>query len=388
VPPPPPPRGPLLWPWLLALLLLVAGGLVAWYLLTRDNDNGRKPSAAVIVPNVVGQKQSAAVARVNRAGLTARVLSKPSKLARSTVFAEQPGPGSRVSRGSVVTLSVSAAQTVLVPNVVGKRAAVAINTLSDHGFEVQTASVVSRQAAGTVLSQSPDAGARVAKGSTVVIRVSRGLGLVRVPDVTGQMRAEAEATVRAAGLVPQVVSVPSTAFKGTVLAQSPRSGTRVRSGSKVRLNVSSGQSSGVAPPPPPPQPPPPPAPATAMVPDVTGQSQEVAQRQLNAAGFKSGVVYVPSTTDPEGTVVSQAPQAGTTQKRGTRIQLNVSLGPNPGAQKAVPDVLADDPQAATTKLTGAGFKVQRLTQNISDRSQNGVVVDEQPAGGRNAPARP
>ena len=65
------------------------------------------------------------------------------------------------------------------------------------------------------------------------------------------------------------------------------------------------------------------------VPDVTGQQQDVAQKQLNSAGLKAGVVFVASD-EAQGTVVSQAPGAGSTQKRGTRIQLNVSLGPTPG----------------------------------------------------------
>jgi serine/threonine-protein kinase len=124
---------------------------------------------------------------------------------------------------------------------------------------------------------------------------------------------------------------------------------------------------------------------TVSVPDVTGQPQEAAQRQLNTAGLKAGVVYVPSD-QPQGTVVSQSPAAGTTAKRGTRIQLNVSLGPNAGALKAVPDVVGLTPQAASMRLTAAGFKVQRLTQTVSSQSQNGMVVDEQPAGGRKVPA--
>jgi beta-lactam-binding protein with PASTA domain len=43
------------------------------------------------------------------------------------------------------------------------------------------------------------------------------------------------------------------------------------------------------------------------------------------------------------------------------------------------------PQRATARLTSAGFTVQRLTRKVSVRSQDGVVVDEQPAGGRKAP---
>ena len=120
------------------------------------------------------------------------------------------------------------------------------------------------------------------------------------------------------------------------------------------------------------------------VPDVTGRAQEAAQRQLNSAGLKAGVVYVPSD-QPEGTVVSQAPEAGTTQKRGARIQLNVSLGPSPGEQRTVPDVRGQDPAAAKTRLESAGFKVQTLAQGVTDANQIGTVVDEQPAGGRRVP---
>ena len=119
--------------------------------------------------------------------------------------------------------------------------------------------------------------------------------------------------------------------------------------------------------------------------DVTGQQQNVAQRKLNAAGLKAGVVYLKSDQD-QGTVVSQAPAGGTTRARGTRIQLNVALGPRPGTLKGVPDVRNLDPAAARAKLTAAGFNVQTLRQPVTDPSQVGKVVDEQPRG-RNAPAR-
>ncbi len=380
-PPPPPPRGPLVWPWLLVLLLLVIGGLVALWLLTRDDDT--KSSNAVVVPNVIGQPQSEAVARVNGTGLVARVVTKPSDAPAGRVFAEEPGAGTRVAQKSVVKLSVSAANVVAVPNVVGELATAATAELRAQGLAVGTSSVASSKPRGTVLSQSPAAGAKVAKGSTIVIRVSRGM--VSVPDVVGQTRSTAVPAIRAAGLVPQAFTVPSAQSKGTVVSQSPKAGKRVSGGSKVRLNISSGQTSGGVPPPPPPPPPPPGTkPATVTVPDVTGRAQEAAQRQLNSAGLKAGVVYVPSD-EPEGAVVSQSPEAGTTQKRGMRIQLNVSLGPTPGEQRAVPDVRGEDPTAAKAKLESAGFEVQTLPQGVTDASQIGTVVDEQPAGGRRAP---
>jgi beta-lactam-binding protein with PASTA domain len=377
-PPPPGPPRPLLWPWLLLLLALVIGGLVAAWLLTRDN--GDKGASTVNVPNVVHLKQHEAVQRVNARGLIARSVPRPSSAEAGTVVDQNPNPGADVVKDTVVTLTVSAVQAEAVPSVVGQREAAAVSALQAQGFQVQTTNVVSTKPSGTVIAQNPQAGARVGHGSTVTIRVSRGP--VTVPDTVGQSRADAVAALSGAGLKPKVFTVPSSRPKGQVVAQRPLGGKRVAGGSTVRLNVSSG-STAAAPPPPPP--PPPSKPATVTVPDVTGRQQDVAQKQLNAAGLKAGVVYVASD-DSQGTVVSQAPEGGTTQKRGTRIQLNVSLGPTPGTLKGVPDVRNLDPAAARAKLTAAGFRVQTLSQGVSDSSQVGKVVDEQPAGGRNAPA--
>lgn len=381
-PPPGPPPRPLLWPWLLLLLALVIGGLVAAWLLTRDD--GDKGASTVNVPNVVRLQQREAVQRLNQRGLIARMKTRASSAEPGTVVAQDPSPGADVVRHSVVTLSVSAVQTEAVPNEVGKREAAAVNALRAQGFQVKTLSAVSSKPSGTVLSQNPPGGARVAHGSTVTLRVSRGL--VTVPDTVGQSRDDAVAAIRGAGLKPKAFTVPSSQPKGQVVAQRPQGGKRVPGGSAVRLNVSSGSTSAAPPPPPPPAPPPPPPPskpATVTVPDVTGQQQDVAQKQLNAAGLKAGVVYVASD-EVQGTVVSQAPEGGTTQKRGTRVQLNVSLGPR-AVVKGVPDVRNLDANEARAKLEAAGFKVQTLPQGVSDPSQIGVVVDEQPAGGKNAP---
>jgi beta-lactam-binding protein with PASTA domain len=376
-PPPEPPPRPLLWPWLLLLLALVIGGLVAAWLLTRDD--GDQGASTVNVPNVVRLQQREAVQRLNQRGLIARIRTRASSAQPGTVVAQDPNPGADVVRHSVVTLTVSAVQTEAVPNVVGKSEAAAVKALRAQGFQVKTVNAVSSKPSGEVLAQSPAAGARVSRGSTVTVRVSRGL--VTVPNTVGHSRDDAVAAIRGAGLKPKAFTVPSSQAKGTVVAQKPQGGKRVPGGSTVRLNVSSG-STAAAPPPPPP--PPPAKPATVTVPDVTGQQHDVAQKQLNAAGLKAGVVYIPSD-EVQGIVVSQAPEAGTKQKRGTRIQLNVSSGPRT-ALKGVPDVLNLDPDAARAKLTDAGFKVQTLDQGVSDPSQVGVVVDEQPAGGRNVPA--
>jgi PASTA domain len=255
-PPPPAPRRRLLWLWLL-LAALVVGGLVAWWLLSRDEgDQGggvkgppAAASAAVVVPNVIGQPRLEAVTRIDRSGLVARVVRRPSGgVPPGSVFAESPKGGARVARKTVVTLSVSALASVTVPAVVGRRAAVASAEMRARGLSVRYSGVLSDKARGTVLGQRPVAGAKVVKGSTVALRVSRGSGAV--PSVVGETRSAAMATLEAAGFKAQAFTVPAGERSGLVVAQSPQGGIPAPGGSKVRLYVSGGKAAAGPPPPP------------------------------------------------------------------------------------------------------------------------------------------
>ena len=374
----PPQRPPIpeIWPWLLLLLLLVIGGLLAAYFLTRDNDN-KKGASAVTVPGVVGLKQDEAVRRLNERGLVPQLRSRPSKFPPQTVFAQDPGAGTQVDRGSRVSLSVSAAALTPVPNVVGTKTAAAVARLRAAGLRSQVTSVPAKAAAGVVIAQNPTAGTSVAKGSTVSINVSKGQATV--PDVVGQPASTAKTALRAAGLVPVEFKVPGAEPKGTVTAQKPLPSQRVPRGSKVRINVSTGTQAGggttsTATTP---------TAQTVRVPNVVGLQQTAAQRRLHSAGLGAGVTYVASQ-QPSGQVVAERPAAGTQVRKGSKVQLSVSRGPN-ATTAVVPDVIGQDQQTATTTLQSAGFRVQVIMVSPPDPSQSGKVIDEQPGGGTRAP---
>jgi len=376
----PPRRPPLpeIWPWLLLLLLLVIGGLVAAYFLQRDNDH-KKSSAAVTVPAVVGLKQDEAVRRLNARGLVSDLTSRPSRFPPRTVFAQDPGAGTQVDRGSHVSLSVSAAAVTSVPNVVGAKTAAAVGRLRAAGLRSQVTSVPAKAAAGTVVAESPAAGTSVAKGSTVSLDVSKGQATV--PNVVGQPASSAKAALRAAGLVPVEFKVPGAQPNGTVTAQKPLANQRAPGGSKVRINVSTGAgptggtttsgTSTVS------------APRTVTVPKVVGLQQSAAQRRLHSAGLAARIRYVPSQ-QPSGRVIAQSAAPGKSVPKGSKVRLAVSLGPS-ATSTAVPDVVGQDQQTATSTLQDAGFRVQAITVPPPDPSQSGRVVDEQPAGGTRAP---
>lgn len=238
-------------PWLLLVLALVAGGLVAWWLLSRGDDSGSASGTSagtVAVPNVVGRPQAEATATMGRSGLVVRVAHKLSgDVPPGSVFAQAPEAGSRVARKSVVTLSVAEQASVTVPSVVGQRAPGATAELHGRGLSVQYSGVLSDKARGTVLGQRPAGGAKVAKGSSVVLRVSRGTGAV--PLVVGQTQNAAIATLEAAGFKVQAFKVPSAESRGKVVAQSPSGGGRVPGGTKIRLYVSAGKTPAEPPPP-------------------------------------------------------------------------------------------------------------------------------------------
>src|SRR5919201_4418479 len=189
----PPRRPPLpeIWPWLLLLLLLVVGGLVAAFFLTRDKDHNKSSPAAVTVPALVGLKQDEAVARLNERGLVPQLSSRPSKFPAQTVFAQDPGAGTQLDRGSHVSLTVSAAAVTPVPGVVGLKTPQAVARLKSAGLRSQVTSVPAKAAAGVVVAESPQQGTRVARGSTVSLNISKGQATV--PDVVGQPVSSAKA---------------------------------------------------------------------------------------------------------------------------------------------------------------------------------------------------
>jgi beta-lactam-binding protein with PASTA domain len=84
-------------------------------------------------------------------------------------------------------------------------------------------------------------------------------------------------------------------------------------------------------------------------------------------------------------VLGQSPNPGTKAPAGTRVKLSAALGQNPSVQQ-VPSVAGLTPQRARARLQAAGFKVQQLTQKVSTRRQNGVVVDEQPFANESVPS--
>jgi len=229
------------------------------------------PPVSVSVPDVVGLTQAAAETAISDTGLTVGVVTQEysDSVPAGSVISESPTAGTLVALGSAVDLWVSLGPApVTVPDVVGLTQASAQTAIAAANLNVGavTQEYSATVPAGTVMNQSPAAGASVAVGSTVDLWVSLGPAPVTVPDVVGLMQAVAESAIVNAGLTVGAISqqYSDTVSSGAVISQSPASGLLVAAGSAVDLTVSLG-----------------PAPAPAPAPDpltVTDMSPDIASR--------------------------------------------------------------------------------------------------------------
>jgi beta-lactam-binding protein with PASTA domain/predicted Ser/Thr protein kinase len=212
-----------------------------------------------------------------------------------------------------------------------------------------------------VFKQDPLPGAKVNKGAQITIYSSTGPPKTTVPSVEGLSSTDAVSRLADANLKWKITQVTSDRDTGTVIDQAPSAGASVDQGSVIKLKVSKG-----------PQP--------VAVPNVVGSSFASASSQLQGLGFAVARKDVDSS-QPADTVVAQSPSPGSSAVPGATITLSVSKGPK---TRPVPDVTSQDQTSAQEQLKASGFRVRIVTQPVTDSSQDGIVLNQDPQGGTEA----
>jgi serine/threonine-protein kinase len=332
--PPPSPEDPRgrRWPWIALLIaLLLAGGGVAAYLLTRP--------AKTPVPRVVGETLSVASAQLQNAGFAVSTINVPDSHASGFVLRQDPSAGVQAKDGSTVTLTVSSGPgNATVPPVVGLPLGQAKKAIAQARLKVGQ---VSRQSSTTVarndvIRTDPASGATPQIGSSVNIVVSSGPPLVTVPDVTGQSESSAKSTLENSGFFVggTTTEASSSVPAGDVVSQSPAGGSQAAQGTAVTLVIAKA--------------PPAPPPATTTVPDVTGQAASAAAAKLSAAGFNVSQQGQPvQKKKKNGVVLSQSPGANSTAKKGSTVTIVVGQYTPPSNSSST----STTPTTSTTSTT-------------------------------------
>ncbi|GAA3163294.1 Stk1 family PASTA domain-containing Ser/Thr kinase [Planomonospora alba] len=210
---------------------------------------------------------------------------------------------------------------VTIPSLASQTEEAATKRLTDLDLKVKkTERFDDEQPNGAVIETDPPAGSKVDKGTEVTLVVSKGVEKVEVPDVVGKTVEEATQLLEEQGLEASVVTKASSRPQGVVLESDPAAGKKVAKGSSVRIYI----------------------PKEAVeLPGVVNLTVKDATAMLKEAGFKVKVVEQPSDL-PEGTVLSQAPEAGARLQPGTTITLIVSSG-QPPMPTQQPDIPTDQP---------------------------------------------
>ncbi|MFI5959552.1 Stk1 family PASTA domain-containing Ser/Thr kinase [Cryptosporangium sp. NPDC051539] len=130
----------------------------------------------VKVPKLTDGDQDGAEQQLKTLGLDIKIeQDNNSDEPEGAVTRQDPAAGKEVPKGTVVTVYVSKANLVLVPDVRGAPVAEATATLKGKGFNVSVRNQPSDdQPAGTVISQTPGQGSKRSPNSTITITVSTG----------------------------------------------------------------------------------------------------------------------------------------------------------------------------------------------------------------------
>ncbi|MFI9252214.1 Stk1 family PASTA domain-containing Ser/Thr kinase [Streptomyces sp. NPDC053069] len=234
---------------------------------------------------------------------------------------------------------INSGQFTKVPPLLSKTEAQARDRLEAAGLEVGQVKRAYNDTVqrGTVIGTDPAPGARIRDHDAVTLTISLGPETVNVPDVAGRPLAEARARLKADGLEPGMVTreFSESVAKGSVIATTPKAGTKRHAGSAIALTVSKG--------------------SPIDVPDVTGDDLDEAKQELTDAGLK--VVIAPQQVNSDvdkGKVARQSPGDGSPAAEGDTVTLTLSKGPQ---MVEVPDVVGDSVDDAHKALEGAGFTV-------------------------------
>ncbi len=142
-----------------------------------QNDDG------ATIPDVVNNTEAEARKKIEEAGLVVGEIKEEysSTVEAKKVVGTDPVVGSSVDKGTTVNLIISKGtegDQVVVPNIVGKKEAVALKILTDSGLQGDTNSVTyvhsDKYARGRVVSQSYKSGQKVDRGTVIEYSVSLG----------------------------------------------------------------------------------------------------------------------------------------------------------------------------------------------------------------------
>jgi serine/threonine-protein kinase len=255
----------------------------------------------------------------------------------------------------LVTLAIrgvfSGNTQVTVPNLVGQQLQAAQADTANNIIQiVESNTEYNSKPAGQIVDQTPAANTKVSKNYEVKVTVSKGPNLITIPDVYGQEKTQAEATLQSAGFtnVNEQQQYDENTAIGYIISTQPERGQQAAPGDAITVLISMG-----------------PSPSTLQsVPDLSGLTQDLATRKIQDAGLIAGTpTQEYSSTVPTGYVTRQDPVKNTQVPAKTTINFWISKGPQP----------ASAPTTVTVPLL-VGISVDDAEANLTQNKLKWTLV--------------
>lgn len=179
-----------------------------------------------------------------------------------------------------------------------------------YEFKAQESDTVE---AGKVIETEPAVNTKVEKGTKITVYYAASKQEEQLFSVIGKSPEDAEQELRDKGYVPERGSdiFSDSVASGKVAATDPKAGENVSAGATITYYVSKGQE-------------------TVSVPDLLGKTKNQAKSALEKVGLKlgkTGSSY--SANFAKNRVCVQSKTGGQSVKKGTTVDITLSLGPEP-----------------------------------------------------------
>jgi serine/threonine-protein kinase len=350
-----------------AIAVLVALALIAtiagYMLFGRPLGIGTL-GASVAVGDYGKMTDTQAQQSIVNAGLQAREIKSASDtVAANHVIRQNPAPGTKVEKNSLVELVVSNGLPLIgLRDVRGYNAADAQRTLEDDRFKVKLARKFDNTPKDSVSDQSPKPGARVRQGSTVTLVVSNGPQPIQAPNFVGMNLSDAIALAKRSGITidtAQRGAYPDVEAN-VIATQDVPAGAQIDRTTAIHLMVSTGNASAGG--------------QAATVPNVVNMKYADAISQLNGAGFTAKIGFS-TQPDANGLIISQDPAPNTQTPSGSTVTVTLSVSGE------VPDTEGETLAEAQASLLQYGYRIKEV--QYTTEGADGKVVRTDPMVGTN-----
>lgn len=163
---------------------------------------------------------------------------------------------------------------------------------------------------GKIISQTPDVGKKVRKGTEIKVKISRGKKNDTLSSYIGWEADKAKSDLSSLKIKYEIQEINDDEVeKGYIVKTNPSAGSKITQDTVVMLFVSAGKKN-----------------EEVVVPNLTGNTQDAARRILESKKLKLGNTTHKESDLPKGTIIQQSPVADSSVIAGASVDVVISEG--------------------------------------------------------------